>query len=671
MENYFAYYAPKLTENGYKITPVHSHSKRPIFDAWQRRNFTLQDTVTMANNGHSTDSVGLVLGEQTNQHYLIAIDIDILHSSVVKKLHLWCLEHINKKIITRIGRAPKIALLVQSNQPYAKRKVVYVDKQGINQSLEILGQGQQILAYGIHPYTSKPYYWHKKREPIGINLKELPLVNTEKIEALFNVFEHIADSEGWVAKTHSKNANDSNWLEKNKSSLDITKKQVGTALNTIKDQATDYDNWIHVGMALYHQFEGNDIGLDYWHKWSSNAYNYEPNALDTRWDSFIADTSINPITFATVLKWAKDAEKKIVPQSKYLDLNQLLAARIEWTWLIEGLFLQGRVYQMHGQWKAGKSLVSLDMAMSLVHGSLWAGRRTAKSLVVCVAGEAAESIQGRIQGYAKRFGLNTDNALFWLRTQPVHLTQVEHAQALQDEIKTFQIEFNHELPVVVIVDTLARNFGSGSESSDEDMGCFINHIIDLISRPLEATVLIIHHSGHSEKERGRGHSSLPAAVDGTLMVSKQDNLISVETTEMRDIGGELEPLVFQVEGEDLEIKDNFDNPISVPVLVHQGGFKMLEDNSEKFGKHEKHLLTILQGMGAIASEVEAEKEFYKQMEDSDLLLKKSSKQKAFNRAAQKMKEIFEYKNGIYTILAEDKRYDFADKRGQIRTNTDK
>jgi hypothetical protein len=157
-----------------------------------------------------------------------------------------------------------------------------------------------------------------------------------------------------------------------------------------------------------------------------------------------------------------------------------------------------------------------------------------------------------------------DEAMFNIRTKPVYLTQQEYAQALHDEI--VKIRGQTQLPVLIVIDTLARNFGPGSESSDEDMGAFINNMIDIVVHPTNATCLVVHHPGHGDQDRGRGHSSLPAAVDGTLKIAKEGDIVTLSTTEMRNTKGD-EKYSFRIEQEDLPEFDNFKNQIKVPVMV--------------------------------------------------------------------------------------------------------
>ena len=276
----------------------------------------------------------------------------------------------------------------------------------------------------------------------------------------------------------------------------------------------------------------------------------------------------------------------------YTSLRDILRRKLAWHWLIERLLKRGGVYQLHGQWKAGKSLVATDMALHLAQGKDWCGRRCIHALVVYVAGEAVEDIEARIQAFSMAHGL-ADDAPFYLRTKPVYLTSEVFAQGLADEISELRKEWPN-LPVVVFVDTLARNFGPGkSESSDADMGAFINNVIDLVARPHKATAIVVHHPGHGAKDRGRGHSSLPGAVDGTLMVEQRDGVVMLTTTEMRNVASDEMALAWTIRGVDLDSVDNFGNAVSAPVLVAQDDVPEFGGDPKGLGANQKHGLAIL------------------------------------------------------------------------------
>ena len=60
------------------------------------------------------------------------------------------------------------------------------------------------------------------------------------------------------------------------------------------------------------------------------------------------------------------------------------------------------------------------------------------------------------------------------------------------------------LPVLIVVDTLARNFRGGDENQTADLNQFVAMMDDLKARYASCTILIVHHTGHGDKQRGRG-----------------------------------------------------------------------------------------------------------------------------------------------------------------------
>lgn len=239
--------------------------------------------------------------------------------------------------------------------------------------------------------------------------------------------------------------------------------------------------------------------------------------------------------------------------------------------------------------------MGIDLGLHLAQSKTWCGLRCSTALVFYVAGESVADLEARIQANHKEFQV-FDDAPFYLRLKPVYLTSEVYAQQLSDEVAELRKSWPN-IPIVVFVDTLARNFGPGkSESSDSDMGAFINNIIDLVAEPHSATVIIVHHTGHSAKDRGRGHSSLPGAVDGTLMVDRRDGHICLSSAEMRNIAGDSAALTWTIRSVELDAHDNFGNPISAPVLVPADSLPVDSGSEIGMGKHQSRGLHILREM---------------------------------------------------------------------------
>lgn len=100
---------------------------------------------------------------------------------------------------------------------------------------------------------------------------------------------------------------------------------------------------------------------------------------------------------------------------------------------------------------------------------------------------------------------------------------------LKEEIRSIAEELGS--PALIILDTLARNFGD--ENDTRDMTGFITET-DRLYDEFHCASLIVHHAGHSEKGRAHGSSALKGALDADYRISKQDNRIQMSCSKMKD-----------------------------------------------------------------------------------------------------------------------------------------
>ena len=63
-------------------------------------------------------------------------------------------------MLLRTGKPPKRAIPFQTSTPFNKLVVNLIAPNGGTQKIEFLGNGQQMVAAGVHPETGKPYRWH-------------------------------------------------------------------------------------------------------------------------------------------------------------------------------------------------------------------------------------------------------------------------------------------------------------------------------------------------------------------------------------------------------------------------------------------------------------------------------------------------------------------------------
>jgi len=86
--------------------------------------------------------------------------------------------------------------------------------------------------------------------------------------------------------------------------LDLTDDQVKNYLRAYPAAALEYGEWIQVGAALHHQYQGNRDGMRLWAQWSkADADRYDKDAIASKWRSF--GNSIRKTTFASIIYHVK------------------------------------------------------------------------------------------------------------------------------------------------------------------------------------------------------------------------------------------------------------------------------------------------------------------------------------------------------------------------------
>jgi hypothetical protein len=308
--NFLALHGQALVDQGYTVVPIQQGKKAPGFDGWQKAKATKDQVRSWLESGFKMAGVGILT------KWTCAVDIDCLDEPAALKFEQWCLEHIGPAPV-RIGKAPKRLLLYRTSEPFRKRATNrYNDEWNETQRIEILGDGQQFVAFHIHPDTGKPYTWVGGKSPLDIKANDLTELTAEKADELIRVFEDFAKGQDWtLVKTSRQNTvkgeidPDNPWIEDTQP-IDISDEELRSRLLLVPG-SDDYDTWFQVGMALYHQYDGDSTGFELWNEWSETADNYDPDALERHWPTFGIDGKKRaPLTAKFILRLSKEAVEK-------------------------------------------------------------------------------------------------------------------------------------------------------------------------------------------------------------------------------------------------------------------------------------------------------------------------------------------------------------------------
>jgi 5S rRNA maturation endonuclease (ribonuclease M5) len=224
-------------------------------------------------------------------------------------------------------------------------------------------------------------------------------------------------------------------------------------------------------------------------------------------------------------------------------------------WLINDVCEKESVIAIFGQAKAGKSFVTVDMAACIALGKEWHGHKAHQAPVVYLAGEGIRNISRRFLAWSKINKADIHQAPLMISSRGARLLDDKDHQLLKDTISA--TEDQHGDIGMIIVDTLARNFGGGNENSTEDMNAFIERIDDL-KDTFKSSISIVHHTGHNSGTRARGSSVLPAAVDAEYKVVRKDvseeMFVTFSQTLIKD-GQPMKPKDFRFEVLNLPFED--------------------------------------------------------------------------------------------------------------------
>lgn len=325
MSSDFQTHGRALLGNGYLIIPIKPGHKRPALDNWQTARLGAADLTRYPAHG-----VGVLCGQGAQP--IAAIDVDTMDEGLAARFVAWCQEHLGATC-ERVGFAPKILLAYRAeSEGWGKATGAWFeDLGGARHRLEILGKGQQFVAYHIHPDTGEPYEWVDLFGGLdAMQARDLPTITEAQVEEALQVFEVMAAEAGLVRVSGSRNKAGGMTSAPEDDPLMAYEPPVGIELTEARRLVAyvdndDYDTWLKVGMSLHHEFDGGIEALDLWDEWSSTATNYASREdLEKRWDSF-GRSGRNPTTARWLLKVGNQGKRDAVKAEKRTALDDAKA----------------------------------------------------------------------------------------------------------------------------------------------------------------------------------------------------------------------------------------------------------------------------------------------------------------------------------------------------------
>lgn len=245
--------------------------------------------------------------------------------------------------------------------------------------------------------------------------------------------------------------------------------------------------------------------------------------------------------------------------------------------IVQGLLAYGSVSVVYGPSNLGKSFWVLDLAAAITTGRPFRDDlETDHGAVLYFSLEGKTAFQNRLDALRVRELIGEDTPMF-ISFDGIDLSMMPdpnddspiatYGEMIVETIKGIEKAEGRELKLVII-DTLSRAMGGGDENSGRDMMAVVSQI-EHIKRETSAHICIVHHTGKDETRGARGHSSLRAAVDTEIELSKTlgQSITTVRVTKQRDMQV-CPPMPFSLDVIELG-RDRRGDPITSCVVHHE------------------------------------------------------------------------------------------------------
>lgn len=296
---YFQTFGQPLIDNGYLVLPIKPGEKRPALSNWQTARLGVDHLTRYPGHG-----AGILCGQ--GEQPIAAIDIDTMSGDLAQRFTEWCRVNLGWTV-ERVGNAPKILLVYRAaSAGWGKATGAWFeDLAGGQHRVEVLGNGQQFVAYHVHPDTGRPYEWIDFFGGLeATHVSALPIISQVQIEEALRVFEGMAEEAGLVRKSGGKTSTSNSPSDDPLMRANVTQDTVSELKSAIasfsENDASDYDFWIKIGHALKsvaHAGYAEEAG-EMWHEFSAKSSMYDFEEAANKWAGFEPSRTGHAVIFA-------------------------------------------------------------------------------------------------------------------------------------------------------------------------------------------------------------------------------------------------------------------------------------------------------------------------------------------------------------------------------------
>lgn len=626
--------ADPLAANGYQPVPILPFSKRPAIDAWQKFEHGRTPAPRLAADAGCGILCGIVRG----------IDIDVTRADLSRELRGRA-EDIWGRMPARTGLAPKVLLCVRTasagNKLFSLRFRFPDDPPGAKpHGIEILGKGQQFVAYGMHPDTRAAYTWNGAGEPLEVPLEQLPIATEDELFGFLQWANNRLLEAGGVPCGNLAH-NDSTQRTTSDELAAHNPEECAEAVAAIPNDDLHWDDWVYVGLAIKGAL--GDAGITVWHEFSRRSAKYDPELTAAAFRSFkperIGAGTLYRLAFGAgwqrptyhvdigaLLGAAKGAEASA---PLLLDYEALQAAVGPLSWLVKGVVPGNAIGSVYGGPGTFKSFIVLDACLHLAHDLAWLGRRCKGGGVAYVAAEGGTGLLARIDAWHQHHELDPRAARFRACITPLTLDRPADLKRLSDALDAERERLGGL--ALVVLDTLSQTMG-GDENEARDTSAYLRAIGGWVRDRFRCSVLIVHHAGKDTTKGPRGSSAIRGNLDFLYEVERVDGAMAATLAVRKQKDGrDGDVFAFNLERKVLGQDEDGDDLTSLVAVHHDAVGALVANTAMRSTRYEAWLLEII-GNGKLYAD--SRDAFYEKCGDD----KPDTKKKAFARAIKSLLE---------------------------------
>jgi hypothetical protein len=261
--------------------------KRPINQGWQLG----------ARENPPRDLAQGILPDALNTGILCdglqAIDIDVEDSSLASAVEELARLHFGLAPLKYRENSAKRTLLYRASdgEPRKRSRTGTAHSNELSVKVEILGAGNQMVAYGIHP-SGVPIEWLDDVAPgVGVSLADLPSITEEQVEAFLKDLDPLIGTSKKEATSEASPcaerplpppANDDR--DRHADLVDVI-----AALSAIpNDGPANWEEWKRIGMAVWSATDGSREGYAAFADWSRKNPSHSESAAWRCWSEITA-----------------------------------------------------------------------------------------------------------------------------------------------------------------------------------------------------------------------------------------------------------------------------------------------------------------------------------------------------------------------------------------------